>query len=114
MSHTIVYPTYKEESLSKEDWVAHWIGPHGDLGKQIPGLLSYQILVVDEAIDAEEPQPDGFVIQTFESRESAEAALASEEMAATVADAEGKFRHFDTFHVDTYWMVGGPNEEAGR
>jgi uncharacterized protein (TIGR02118 family) len=105
MTYTLVFETYQDEKVGDEEFIAHWTGPHAQIVAKLPRLRGYEILHVTSAIEAGEPAPDGFVVLRFDSREDADAALASAEMKAAGEDAEGYFRDFAAFHVDTHRIV---------
>jgi uncharacterized protein (TIGR02118 family) len=103
--YTIIFSTYKNDSVSKQEMVDRWTGRHAEIARNLPKLRSYEILVVNETVEADEPAPDGFVVLRFDNKEDCDAALASEVMAEAVADTEGLFRKFTTYVVDRHAVV---------
>ena len=79
----------KRADISREEFVAHWLGPHAELVKRdLPGLLGYVVNVAD---DPEAAGWDGFAEVWFESRAEAEAAFRSEPFFSQVVEDRPKF-----------------------
>ncbi|MGY2006340.1 EthD family reductase [Nocardia gipuzkoensis] len=71
-----------------DEFVQYWRTAHADLAKELPGLRKYVLNPIDKSVYPDSPV-DGFAELWFDSREAAEVAWASQEGAATSADARG-------------------------
>jgi uncharacterized protein (TIGR02118 family) len=67
----------RREGLSREEFLAHWMGPHADIVRQLPGVRGLRFGVV-QAWSPPEAAWDGVGEVWFDSIESAEAAFAAE------------------------------------
>ena len=105
MSYTVVFQIWKKQEADEAEFMAHWTGEHAEVVTQVPRLRGYEIMRVTSSVDAGEGAPDGFVVLRFDSREDADAALASAEMAAAGADSATYFSDFAAFHVDAHRIV---------
>jgi uncharacterized protein (TIGR02118 family) len=105
MSYTVVFQIWTKDEAPEEEFMAHWTGEHADLVKHVPHLRGYEIMRATSSIDAGENPPGGFVVLRFDSREDADAALASPEMAAAGADSQTYFSDFAAFHVDAHKII---------
>jgi uncharacterized protein (TIGR02118 family) len=77
----------KRPELSREDFVARWLGEHVEVAKRLPGLRGYVIHV----LDGESPPYDGIAITSFASREDADRAFADPAVAADLARTRDDF-----------------------
>jgi uncharacterized protein (TIGR02118 family) len=75
----------RKQSLSREQFLNHWLTTHAELCKKLPGMRRYCINVIER-----EKFPgldyDGFSELWFDSVEALQAALASPEGVALLAD----------------------------
>lgn len=78
----------KRPDLSREEFVAYWLGPHADIAREMPGALGYVVNVAD---DPELAGWDGFAEVWFESREAAEAAFLTEPFVSRIRADRPKF-----------------------
>jgi uncharacterized protein (TIGR02118 family) len=101
VSFSIVFEVQRKEALSDEEFVRLWLG-HSDVAAELPGLRHYEILPVS---GGDEGGPDGFVLMRFDSKEAADEAFASPQMAASAADSASFAAHFGTFYVDSHRIV---------
>lgn len=67
----------RQEQLTREEFLAHWMGPHADIVRQLPGVRGLRFGVVQSWSPAEAAW-DGVGEVWFDSIESAEAAFAAE------------------------------------
>lgn len=67
----------RREGMSREQFLAHWMGPHADIVRQLPGIRGLRFGVV-RSWSPEEAAWDGVGEIWFDSIESAEAAFATE------------------------------------
>lgn len=65
----------RREGMSREDFVDHWLGPHADIVRTLPGLRGY---VVSIAHDPEAAGWDGMAEVWFDAMEDVERAFAEE------------------------------------
>jgi uncharacterized protein (TIGR02118 family) len=63
--------------MSREEFLAHWMGPHADIVRRLPGLRGLRYGVVKTWSPADEAW-DGVGEVWFDSIEDAEAAFAAE------------------------------------
>lgn len=77
----------KRPELSREEFLALWTGEHVELAKRLPGLRGYAI----HLLDGEDPPYDGIAVTTFDSREDAERAFATPELAEGLARTRDDF-----------------------
>jgi len=75
----------RKQSLSQEQFVAHWLNVHAELCRKLPGMVHYSVNIVDRA---KNPQldADGFSELWFESEETLTRALQSPEGKTLLAD----------------------------
>lgn len=78
----------RRRDLSRDEFVAYWLGPHAEIAREMPGAIAY---VVNIARDPEVAGWDGFAEVWFESVEVAEAAFASEPFASRIRADRPKF-----------------------
>jgi uncharacterized protein (TIGR02118 family) len=72
--------------MTPEAFLAHWRDVHVPLVAQIPGVVRYTISPTLSTPDEPRPVFDGMASLYFRTHEDLEAALASEETAATAVD----------------------------
>lgn len=71
-------------SLSREEFVAHWSGPHVEIVRDLPGLRGLRLGVVSSWTPAAAAW-DGVGELWFDSRDAAERAFATEPFASKLA-----------------------------
>lgn len=99
----------KRADLSREQFVRHWLGPHAELARRVPGLRGYVVLV---SHDREAAGCDGIAITWFDSREAANAGFASETVRAGLAADRPLFLDdVRVFFVDEHVVVPPPATE---
>jgi uncharacterized protein (TIGR02118 family) len=101
MSYTIIFDVQRKDDLDHEEFVRIWLG-HSAVAAELPGLRHYEILPVT---GGDEGGPDGFVLMRFDSKEAADAAFASPEMAVSAADSASFASRFGTYEVDSHRIV---------
>lgn len=67
----------RKAGLTREQFVAHWTGPHAEIVRQLPGVCGLRFGIVESWSPAEAAW-DGVGEVWFESIESAQAAFATE------------------------------------
>jgi uncharacterized protein (TIGR02118 family) len=105
MAYTVVYQVYRKEGMSSEEFRRYWTEVHAPIAAKLPKVRSYVNYAVTAATDAPDPVPDGFTILEFDSEEDANEAMASEEMAASGADAANFTSRFGVFNVEPQRIV---------
>lgn len=97
---------HKRRDLSTEDFVRHWLGPHADIARRIPGLRGYVVLVAD---DPEGAGCDGVAITWFDNREAAEAGFNTEPLRSELAADRPKFLEgVQVFFTEQHVVVAPP------
>jgi uncharacterized protein (TIGR02118 family) len=99
------------KDMDRDEVLRWWRGHHGDMAAKTPGMVRYVqshwLAPIDPAtqmpIEGAEPQFDGHAEHWFETRETYEAAMASEEWKQTQEDGPGGF--------DSSTLVGGVVEQ---
>jgi uncharacterized protein (TIGR02118 family) len=74
----------RQEHLTREEFLAHWMGPHAEIVRRLPGVRGLRFGVVESWSPAEAAW-DGVGEVWFDSIESAEAAFAAEPHRALLA-----------------------------
>jgi uncharacterized protein (TIGR02118 family) len=103
--YKVIWLTKFRPGMDRDEVLRWWRGPHADLAAATPGMVRYVQNHWLEALDgathmpAGEPAFDGHAEHWFASRESYEAAMASEQWRRTVADGPTGF--------DASTLVGG-------
>jgi uncharacterized protein (TIGR02118 family) len=59
----------RRRGMAREAFVRHWLGPHAEIARQVPGIRGYVILLAE---DPEACGYDGVAITWFDTREEAE------------------------------------------
>ncbi len=97
----------KRPDITREEFVAHWLGPHAEIVRlHLPGLLGYVVNVCD---DPDAAGWDGFAEVWFPTRADADAAFASEPFLGLVAVDRPKFvAEQVVFFVDEHAVVAPP------
>lgn len=75
----------RHADLSREAFRAHWLGPHADIVRQLPGLRGLRFGLVEQW-SPEEAAWDGVGEVWFDSIEAAEAAFAAEPFRSLLVD----------------------------
>lgn len=95
----------RHPDLSREEFLARWMGGHADIVRQLPGLKGLRFGVVERWHPAEEAW-DGVGEIWFESIEAAEAAFAAEPFhTQLVDDRKGLFSEAQFCFVLEYTVV---------
>jgi uncharacterized protein (TIGR02118 family) len=77
----------KRPELSREEFLARWLGEHAEIAKQLPGLRGYVI----HTLDGDAPPYDAIAVTSFDSREEAERAFADPALADGLARTRDDF-----------------------
>jgi len=80
----------RKAGMSREDFLAHWMGPHAEIVRQLPGLRGLRFNVVDRW-SPDEAGWDGVGEVWFDSAEAALAAFATEPYLAMLQADRPKF-----------------------
>ena len=75
----------RKDGLSREEFLEHWMGPHAEIVRRLPGLRGLRFGVV-ERWTPEEAAWDGVGEIWFDSIEAADAAFAAEPYAAMLVE----------------------------
>ena len=98
----------RHEGMSPEEFAAHWMGPHAEIVKQLPGLRGLRFGVVRSWTPAEAAW-DGVGELWFESIEDAQAAFATEPYASMLAEDRARaFSEFQSCFVEEHTAVPPP------
>lgn len=99
----------KRADLSREQFVGHWLGPHADIARRVPGLRGYVVLFANEP---EAAGCDGIAITWFDSREAAEAGFSSEPIhSALAADRLLFLKEVRVFFAEEHVVVPPPDAD---
>jgi uncharacterized protein (TIGR02118 family) len=80
----------RRSGMTRDEFVAHWSGPHVEIVRQMPGVLGLRLGVVESWTPAEAAW-DGIGEIWFESVEAAALAFAAEPYASKLADDRRRF-----------------------
>ncbi len=78
----------RKPGMSRDAFIAHWLGPHADIIRTMERARGYVINVID---DPELAGWDGIAEMWFDSREAAEASFSKERIASLLADDRPNF-----------------------
>ena len=96
----------RRKGMSMEEFASHWLGPHADIARAIPGLRGY---VVNLVRDPELAGWDGIAETWFDSEEDAVAGFESEPVRTELAADRPQFLdEVRVFFVDEYTVVPHP------
>ena len=94
----------RKQSLTHEQFLAHWLNVHAELCKKLPNLRRYAVNVIDR-----EKSPhldyDGFSELWYDSEEDLKAAIASPEGKTLMADLANFTEKIEPALVKEYWML---------
>ena len=82
----MVFLVHRRPDLSAEEFSKYWREKHAAIAKTLPGLRKYIQNHSEPAPDGIAPPYDGFAEMWFDDEEALDAALATDEGKATVAD----------------------------
>jgi uncharacterized protein (TIGR02118 family) len=72
----------RRQGMSMQEFAEHWLGPHAEIARRIPGLRGYVINLIQ---DPEMADWDGIAETWFDTREDAIAGFASEPVRTELA-----------------------------
>jgi uncharacterized protein (TIGR02118 family) len=99
----------RKDGMSREDFFAHWTGPHADIVKQLPGLRGLRFGRV-QSWTPPEAAWDGVGELWFDSVEAAQAAFATEPLRSVLAEDRPKFtREIQACFVEEETAVPPPH-----
>lgn len=94
----------RKESLTREQFVEHWLNIHANLCMRLPGLRNYSVNLIDR-----ERFPgfgyDGFSELWFDSEQALEAALESQEGRVLLADLPNFVESIDPLVTEEHRML---------
>ena len=98
----------RKDGMSREQFFAHWTGPHADIVKQLPGLRGLRFGRV-QSWTPPEAAWDGVGEVWFDSVEAAQAAFATEPFRSLLAEDRPKFtREIQACFVEEETVVPPP------
>ena len=98
----------RKEGMSKEEFYAHWTGPHADIVRQMPGVRGLRFGVV-QTWTPEDAAWDGIGEVWFDSIEAAHAAFATEPFKSMLAEDRPKFmREAQSCFVEELTKIAPP------
>lgn len=98
----------RREGMTHEEFAAHWMGPHAEIAKQLPGLRGLRFGVVSAWTPPEEAW-DGVGEIWFDSIEDAQAAFASEPSRSLLVEDRARcFSEVQNCFVEEYTAVPPP------
>ena len=80
----------RKEGMTRDEFLAHWMGPHAEIVRQLPGLRGLRFGVV-QSWTPEEDGWDGVGEIWFDSVAAAEAAFASEPVRSLLVEDRASF-----------------------
>jgi len=80
----------RKDGMSREEFLAHWMGPHAEIVRQLPGLRGLRFGVVESWTPADAGW-DGVGELWFDSIEAADAAFASEPVRSLLTEDRASF-----------------------
>ena len=83
--YNLIVLAARPSTWTHERFIAWWRGEHAELTRALPGLRRWQHTEVLEAMGEKSEGWDGLSVLSFDSRADLDAALASPEWAAAVA-----------------------------
>jgi uncharacterized protein (TIGR02118 family) len=93
----------RRPDLSREEFAAHWLGPHAEIARGIPKIRGYIINLVD---DPDRVGWDGIAETWFDNHEDAVNGFESEPIVSQLRDDRPKFLHeVVVFFVDVHEVV---------
>jgi len=99
----------RKDGMSREEFFAHWTGPHADIVKQMPGVRGLRFGKVQSWTPSESGW-DGVGELWFDSIEAAEQAFAAEPYRSRLATDRPKFtREIQACFVEEETIVPPPH-----
>ena len=103
----------RKEGMGREEFLAHWMGPHAEIVRQLPGVRGLRFGVVTQW-SPEEAFWDGVGEVWFDSIEAANAAFAAEpHRSLLVADRLSFLGEAQSGFVEEQTVVTPPGEAPG-
>lgn len=98
----------RREGMTRVDFLAHWMGPHAEIAKQLPGLRGLRFGVV-QLWTPPEAAWDGVGELWFDSIEDAQAAFATEPYKSLLAEDRARcFSELQNCFVEEHTAVPPP------
>ena len=98
----------RKDGMTRESFVAHWMGPHAEIVQQLPGLLGLRFGIVQQW-SSDGPAWDGIGESWFESVSAAERAFATEPYRSQlIEDRKNFFGHVQWCFVEEHTAVQPP------
>jgi uncharacterized protein (TIGR02118 family) len=83
--YDLVLIASRPSDWTHEEFITWWRGPHAELTRSLPGLRAWRHIEIDRAFETRSEGWDGVSILGFDSSEAVDAAFASDEWKAAVA-----------------------------
>jgi uncharacterized protein (TIGR02118 family) len=103
----------RKVGMGREEFLAHWMGPHAEIVRHLPGVRGLRFGVVTQW-SPEEASWDGVGEVWFDSIEAANAAFASEpHHSLLVADRRSFLGEAQSCFVEEHTVLAPPKEVGG-
>jgi uncharacterized protein (TIGR02118 family) len=83
--YDLVLIASRPSDWTHEEFITWWRGPHAELTRSLPGLRAWRHIEIDRAFETRSEGWDGVSILSFDSSAAVDAAFASDEWKAAVA-----------------------------
>ena len=108
MSSTIMYKrlglVQRKKTLTREQFLNHWLTTHADLCRRLPGMRRYSVNLIEPGRFPHMPY-DGFSELWFDSEQALQAALESPEGRTLLADLPNFVEKIDPVVVEEHQML---------
>jgi uncharacterized protein (TIGR02118 family) len=98
----VVFAIHRHESLTREQFAAHWLDRHAPLVRALPGLRGYTQCLVTGSANLGAAEADGISILDFDSEADYRAADGSPQMQAAHDDAATLVSHVETYFTEPH------------
>jgi uncharacterized protein (TIGR02118 family) len=103
----------RKEGMGREEFLAHWMGPHAEIVRKLPGVRGLRFGVVAQW-SPEEASWDGVGEVWFDSIEAANAAFTAEpHCSLLIADRQSFLGEVQSCFVEEHTVLMPPREVAG-
>ena len=108
MSSNIMYKriglVQRKKTLTREQFLSHWLTTHAELCKRLPGMRRYSVNLIEPGRFPHMPY-DGFSELWFDSEQALQAALESPEGRTLLADLPNFVEKIDPVVVEEHQML---------
>ena len=97
---------HRRRNMTRDNFALHWLGPHVDIARRIPGIRGYVINLVDhpDAVGF-----DGIAETWFDSVAAAEAGFGNEPIQSLLVEDRPKFLdRVEVFFVEEHQVIETP------